>query len=239
MTFKVDGAGNPNAEVHLGDAKTMGQGTATTSKEIVFVLSPFRSPFDEYYNKITRPAIEDAGFTALRADEIFGTRYVITDIWQSIQKAQIVVAEMTGKNANVLYEVGLCHAIGKPVVMMTQTMDDIPFDLKARRCIVYSTTAPGWDAELKGKICQTLVAVAPQGYDSVFPRPITTNFSLLLLNDAIRACTPAEGRVDEMRILALTSGIIQPIIEGCKFKIGTCYILLPRFANVPERGRRK
>jgi hypothetical protein len=44
---------------------------------------------------------------------------------------------------NVFYELGVAHAIGKDVILITQTMDDVPFDLKALRCIVYSFTPRG------------------------------------------------------------------------------------------------
>jgi hypothetical protein len=218
-------------------AKTTGQSIAGTSKELVFVLSPFGDPFDSYYDQITRPSIEQAGFRALRADQIFGTNHVVTDIWQSIQEAKIVVAEMTGKNANVLYEVGLCHAIGKPVVMITQTMDDVPFDLRSIRCITYSTTEPGWNIELKSKLCQTLAAVVTLDDHWIISRPSKRDVSRgngtfsLPLTDAIRACILGKHEINEMRIFAVTSATILSIIEGSKFSIGTCSILLPRFVT--------
>jgi hypothetical protein len=213
----------------------MGQGIATTSKGLVFVLSPFGAPFDSYYDKIIKPAIEEGGHKALRADEIYGHRYIITDIWQSIQEAKIVVAEMTSKNANVLYEVGLCHAIGKPVVIVTQTIDDVPFDLRPLRCIVYPTNKPGWDIELKKNISQALAAVAVQDDHWILARPNQSSGGgrtrSLPLTKAIESCTLGKHEINEMRIFAFNSGTIQPIVEGSAFKTETCYLLLPRFLN--------
>ena len=133
-----------------------------------FVLAPFEDPFDGYYHEILRPCVADAGFRPLRADEIFGTRHIIADIWESIQTADVIVAEMTGRNANVLYEVGLSHAVGKPVVMITQSMDDIPFDLRAIRCLVYSTGKPKWDQALATQLAMTIKAVE----DERDPQPV-------------------------------------------------------------------
>jgi len=108
-------------------------GAASSPSNLVFVLSPFGDPFDRQYDEIIKPSITMAGFSPRRADEISSAHNIVRDIWRSIRDAQIVVAEMTGKNANVLYEVGLSHAIGKPVVMITQDMADVPFDLRAIR----------------------------------------------------------------------------------------------------------
>jgi len=146
-----------NEEPRYGEDLTMPSGT--TPSNLVFTLAPFGDPFDQYYEEIIKPAVESAKMRALRADEIYGTRHIINDIWQSILTAEVVIAEMTGRNANVLYEVGLSHAVDKPVIMITQTMDDIPFDLRAIRCIVYSTNRPRWDANLRRSISNTIKSV--------------------------------------------------------------------------------
>ncbi len=79
---------------------------------LCFVLMPFKEPFDGYYHEIIRPAVKDAGLYALRADEIYGTAPIVDDIWNSIWMAKIVIADVTDKNPNVNYELGLRHALG-------------------------------------------------------------------------------------------------------------------------------
>jgi hypothetical protein len=54
----------------------------------------------------------------------------------------VVVAELTGRNPNVLYEVGMAHCLGKPVVLLCQTQGDIPFDLSTRRVVIYDASQP-------------------------------------------------------------------------------------------------
>jgi ClpX C4-type zinc finger len=108
-----------------------------------FYLGPFSSPFNDIYRDHIAPTLDREGITVNRADEIFGTDSLIEDIWASIVGSAFVVADLTTKNANVLYEVGMAHTIGRPVVIITQDMDDVPFDLRHRRCIVYKHTPRG------------------------------------------------------------------------------------------------
>ncbi len=65
------------------------------------------------------------------------------DIRTSIESADLIIADLTGKNANVFYEVGICHAIEKPVLLLAQSMDDVPFDLRHRRVLLYSYSPRG------------------------------------------------------------------------------------------------
>jgi hypothetical protein len=65
------------------------------------------------------------------------------DIRTSIELADLIVADLTGKNANVFYEVGICHALEKSVLLLAQSMDDVPFDLRHRRVLLYSYTPRG------------------------------------------------------------------------------------------------
>ena len=112
-------------------------------KNYVFYLCPFQEPFNSIYRDHVRVSANSMGFTIDRADEIYGTQPIIEDIWEAINSAEIVIADVTGRNPNVMYEIGMAHTIGKPVVIITQTIEDVPFDLRHHRCIVYSYTPPG------------------------------------------------------------------------------------------------
>src|SRR2546423_9956655 len=95
-----------------------------------FVVQPFVAPFGSYFESIFKPAIEQAGLTPVRADaEIFGTGKVIDQIWRGINAAKVLVAELTTKNPNVFYELGLAHALRKPVILISSNRDDVPFNL--------------------------------------------------------------------------------------------------------------
>jgi hypothetical protein len=69
---------------------------------------------------VYQPAIDRAKLKSVRADaEIFGTGKIIDQIWNGIHAARVLVAELTGRNPNVLYELGLAHALRKPVVLVS------------------------------------------------------------------------------------------------------------------------
>lgn len=130
--------------------------------ETCVALMPFREPFDRYYRDILKPAVASSGFTLLRADEIYGSRSIMADLWSAIVSSAAVIAELTTRNPNVLYELGLAHAIRKPAVLLAQTVEDIPFDLKHIRTILYDTTQPDWAERLRAGLTNTLLAIKQQ-----------------------------------------------------------------------------
>src|ERR1043165_6182940 len=79
-----------------------------------FVIMPFAPTYQTMYERIIKPAVESADLECVRADEVFSRAQITHEIWQTIRSCRVVLAELTGKNANVLYELGLAHAIGKP-----------------------------------------------------------------------------------------------------------------------------
>lgn len=114
------------------------------NESLVFVLSPFREPFNTIFIDHIKPTVEARnGVSCLRADDIYDNRPIIEDIWRSINEAHIVISELTGRNPNVFYETGIAHTVGKEVILITQNMDDVPFDLRHLRCIVYEYTPRG------------------------------------------------------------------------------------------------
>ena len=128
-------------------------------QKLCFVIMPFGAPFDSYYYKIIKPAASSSGLDALRSDEIYGTGPIVKDIWNQIWEARVIVADVSGKNPNVNYELGLCHALGIPTIIITKTIDDVPFDYRHRRCITYETQEAGWDDKLCLALSKTIAAV--------------------------------------------------------------------------------
>jgi hypothetical protein len=123
-----------------------------------FVIMPFGVPFDRYYANIFIPAIQEGGLRAHRADSIFSSTTIMSDVWHCIRNASVIVADVTGKNANVFYELGLAHASRKPVVLITATLEDVPFDLKGLRVVEYDKDDENWGSLLKRKITANLKA---------------------------------------------------------------------------------
>jgi len=110
---------------------------STSPKPFVFVVMPLSSDFDDVYKLGIKPACEEAGAYAERVDEQIFEESILQRIYNQISKADVIVSDMTGRNPNVFYETGYAHALGKPVVLLTRTADDIPFDLKHYPHIIY------------------------------------------------------------------------------------------------------
>ena len=104
---------------------------------LAFVLMPFRDDFFSVYEEGILPAIENAGLRGRHAGDIFDNREIVEDIWESICISKIIIADVTNKNPNVFYELGICHTIGKEVIIITQNNEDVPFEIKHRRYILY------------------------------------------------------------------------------------------------------
>jgi hypothetical protein len=125
----------------------------------VFLLSPFTDEMTALYEHTIKPAVEDdCGLTCARADDFFTTHAVMRDVWEGIYASRFVVADCTGKNPNVFYEIGLAHAIGKPTILLTRDIQDMPFDLKHIRTIVYDYS-PNGVANLRYALARTLEAL--------------------------------------------------------------------------------
>jgi len=104
-----------------------------------FVLMPFDPEFDSIYKELIKPALEDSGYEVERADSLLDQQNIMCDVVRGIANADLVVADLTALNPNVLYELGLCHGLGIPTILLTQSMDEVPFDLRPYKIQIYST----------------------------------------------------------------------------------------------------
>lgn len=74
----------------------------------------------------------------MRADDIVNQQNILRDIVESIYSSDLIVVDLTGLNPNVFYELGLAHAFQKPVILLTQDISEVPFDLKSYILLEYS-----------------------------------------------------------------------------------------------------
>ncbi|HEX6983461.1 MAG TPA: hypothetical protein VF181_11950 [Balneolaceae bacterium] len=142
---------------------------ATEEKPNCFIIMPFSGWFDKYYTDIYKPAINEAGFTSKRADDLYRPGNIVNDIWSYTKNAEVILADLTNKNPNVFYELGLAHAITKPAILITASMDDVPFDLRSLRVIEYDKNAPNWGQILKEKITKALTETLKNPEDAIPP----------------------------------------------------------------------
>jgi hypothetical protein len=102
---------------------------------------------------------ESLGLEIKLGDDFFSKHDILREIWSAIYNSKFVIADCTKKNANVFYELGIAHTLGKPAIMIAQNKDDIPFDVQGKRYIIYENTAGGlqvFEAQLKDAIMKML-----------------------------------------------------------------------------------
>ena len=105
-----------------------------------FVLMPFAAAFNDVYRIGIKEPAEALGIRAERVDEQIYTEGMLERIYRQIDAADIIIADMSGQNPNVFYEVGYAHGRDKLCLLLTSEASDIPFDLKHRRHIVYGSS---------------------------------------------------------------------------------------------------
>jgi hypothetical protein len=92
------------------------------------------------------------------------------DIQNAIREADLLLCEMSERNPNVFYELGLAHAIGKPAILVSRTTDDIPFDLRHIRVIVYDSQLARWEVRLREGIAAAARSIAESA--EAWPPPL-------------------------------------------------------------------
>lgn len=120
----------------------------------VFVIMPFAPDFDDLYHLGIREVVSKLGLTCERADEIEYAGEVMNKIHDSINKARLVIAEVSTQNPNVSYEVGYAHALKIPVVLLTKNIEMAPFDIRGYNHIVYKSIV-----ELRDKLEKRLKSI--------------------------------------------------------------------------------
>lgn len=112
---------------------------------LVFVLMPFDQELTEIYNTFVKPTVETKGLVCRRADDISSNNSIIQDIWKSICESRFVIADISTLNPNVMYELGIAHAIGKETILINQegSASKFPFDIAHIRILNYKNNAIG------------------------------------------------------------------------------------------------
>jgi hypothetical protein len=116
----------------------------------VFMIMPFAKKMQPIYEDV-KSIVESLGLQILRGDDFYTQHSIMAEIWSAINYAKLIIADCTGKNANVFYELGIAHTLGKPTILLAQDETklliqdeaDMPFDVRHLRYIVYTRTPSG------------------------------------------------------------------------------------------------
>ncbi len=105
-----------------------------------FVIMPFASSFDDIFKIGIKATAKESKIEAYRLDEELFDEGMLEKIYREIENCDFIIADLSDKNPNVFYELGYAHAIGKLCILITQSAENIPFDLKHKRHIVYGNS---------------------------------------------------------------------------------------------------
>lgn len=115
---------------------------APQEADLVAVMMPFDARFDPVYETL-HAAAKDAGLRCYRADNIWVHEHIMDDLISLIWRARAVISDFTSQNANVFYETGIAHTLGRDVIQITQQIEDVPFDLRSIRSLPYLPNGEG------------------------------------------------------------------------------------------------
>lgn len=150
-------------------------------KKKCFVIMPFSSTkncteeqwIDIFENTI-KPAVDESGFDyeCFRASLVIGN--IIRDIFDNLYTADVVIADLTDRNANVFYELGVRHALRNATILIAQDFEHIPFDLKTNATLIYDWKTKSGREEFKQKIKKALSVVEADPHGVNVASPIIT-----------------------------------------------------------------
>jgi hypothetical protein len=130
-----------------------------SEEKFAFVLMHFEPKLTEIYNLVVKPVVEGKGLRCVRANDYKTNRMIMKEIWDSICQSQVVIADMTGLNPNVMYELGISHTLGKETIMIIQENvsenQKFPFDMAHIRRIQYRNDITEFP-RLKNELSDTL-----------------------------------------------------------------------------------
>lgn len=193
------------------------------SSHMCFVMMPFGREFDVVYYEGIAPVAAEAGLTPVRADEIVVGGMIVEQIRTAIQNSRLCVADVTGANPNVMYEVGIAQTMGKSVVLLCQVAETLPFDVASFRVITYE---PGNMDQLSLTLRPFLLAALEEGKFDEAGRLVhlgmyapAVSVLSVLLEQTLRRQVITEGLLvgpDEVRRLGLGQ-LVRRLSETGKF----------------------
>ncbi|XHR30865.1 MAG: hypothetical protein ACFUZC_09930 [Chthoniobacteraceae bacterium] len=111
-------------------------------RTLMSAMMPFHPSLAPVYEMLKKTA-QAVGLQCRRADDIWENPEVIQDVVSLIDHSRIVICDCSTRNPNVFYEIGIAHTLGREVILITQSDDDIPFDLRHLRYIKYLNNGEG------------------------------------------------------------------------------------------------
>ena len=142
-----------------------------------FVIRPFGKKkdsegkeidFDRVHTDLIEPALKANGIAGGTTGQVVEAGNIREDMFALIIEADLVICDVTVHNANVFYELGLAHALNKPVVLVSSNEPDVPFDLQHIRVIYYDVNDPFWGTKLIEKVAENILSALTNPEEAIF-----------------------------------------------------------------------
>lgn len=162
--------------------------------------------FSRVYNHIIKPACEKSGFKAIRADDVTSSNFIVLDILRKIVECDLAICDLSGRNPNVMYELGLRQAFNKKTVLIKDNKTISPFDVQAFRYCEY-------DSLLRIDNAQKNVQVLSQAINSTFAHDVND------VNSVVQLLKIQPAQVGEKTVLSQENTLILQAIREIEKKI--------------------
>ncbi|MCE3234450.1 MAG: hypothetical protein K0Q50_630 [Vampirovibrio sp.] len=180
-----------------------------------FVIAPIgskgseiRRRSDKILKHIINPVIEEFDYSAIRADSMDEPGVITSQIIQHILNDELVIADLTGHNPNVFYELAIRHLVRKPVIHLIQADEKIPFDVSMNRTIFLDHTDLDSVDECKSAIRNQIQALEDNSlkFDSPISQAIDldriwqkSNSETVNLDDLLVLFKELKSDIDEIK----------------------------------------
>lgn len=192
--------------VNPGSPEDVNVASAGSVKKTCFVVTPIgpndsstRRAADGLVHAVIRPVLEEKGYVVEVAHEIDTLGSITQQVVERVLNADLVVANLTDLNPNVMYELAIRHCVAKPVIVMAESSTKLPFDVAAERTISYANDMSGV-VELKHKL-QHKIDFVMSNVDANIDNPVYRVIRGKAITDALVNTNP-----DEANILRLILG---------------------------------
>ncbi|KYP88486.1 hypothetical protein WB91_17205 [bacteria symbiont BFo1 of Frankliniella occidentalis] len=181
--------------------------TEKKNEKTCFVIMPIADMdgyeaghFSRVYNHIIKPSCEKSGFKPIRADNVTSSNFIVLDILRKIVECDLAICDLSGRNPNVMYELGLRQAFNKKTVLIKDNKTISPFDVQAFRYCEY-------DSFLRIDNAQKNVNALSSAIDSTFISDIND------INSIVQLLRIQPAQVGETTVLSQENTLILQAIR--------------------------
>jgi hypothetical protein len=139
-----------------------------------FVISPIGDPGSEerkhadlVFKFIIEPAMKECGIEAIRSDQLHEPGKISEQMFREILHDDLSIALLSGRNPNVFYELAIAQAHRRPVILLVEQGEQLPFDVQDHRCVTYTLDhVPLFDGEYKDLVVKQVEELAAAGWQT-------------------------------------------------------------------------